>query len=517
MLLNKKVLFFLFYVIAFISAFAFLFYITYDFPLCYEDTMYSRLGAPLKDTLRDSRFLGGYIAYFLLFFPPEFLNRHVYETVWIWRSFEYIVLLSSVFLFSRFLKSGIIRLFGFSAALLFVLYYAAYCPALINSAYVFSRYILALALFLIFELSFFKNYLDYNCENKKYSIISAAAVFFLSASTEIFIIEIIVQLILIYTAEFFTKKCRFSLILLSGIAVNLIINLIYNNVLVSRKASAAVLHNAGNFFSDFISYALMPVSSLLCLILLLAAFSVFIFLKNRHDYKPLLFAAAALAANFTAAVLLGFFDWSMLFRDKIIIIYYFNLLIPVFALVSYIYKNTGAKKTAEIIFSAVFIMYALVFLKSSLHTLKYMLKIDRAESRYTKQLIYQYEKALRFAGLSGSKAVLYLEPAVLDSINDFFDDSKILTAGNELLKDRSDKSVICFDKNGTEISIIRVIEISHKYGHRTGFCISNDKEKMIRNKLKPAEDAQPRALITEEELEKLNFTRLKDDNFILQQ
>lgn len=508
----SNILMFILYAFVFLCIFGFLTHYTMHSALCIEDTNYIRHQFSFN---RIWSFVGLYITRLLLFEIPKLLNVHVYSTLWIWRSFEYIVLIGLIFLYSRFLNTRILRFFGFLFAAVITMYVTIYNIEFIQSSYVFNRYIVSLVCFFVFHWFYLKNMLEFEGQNRKYNIIGAVMLLILSTSTEIFIIETVVMLIIVSLVNYMTKKIKFSKDLFWGLIATAAINLIGNKVFDEKNAAIPKDLDIEYFFRNLYSYCIYKASDILIFLAIIMVIALVIFIKNKNDYKMPLYAVSMLIANFTAAVLLIFFDWRFLFNDKIMIVFYLNYTIPLFVLISYIYKHINRKK----LFTG-FVVVCMIGFMAHYITVRYqrtyahylhMMNVNNIK----RTLVYQYEKAARYAQLTGRKPVFLYDKFLYCETNDFMIQD-IHNAMKYLdVKMYNPNTVICFDTNNPDISVFNSMRVSYKHVYDSGFCLTKNKSKMITNVSEGEKIKEDLAIVTNEELKKTDFSKLKDDKFVL--
>lgn len=501
------------YAFVFLCVFVILSHFTLKSSLCLEDTNYIRHHFDFFNRIWS--FLGFYITRVILFELPNALNMHVYSTLWVWRSFEYITMISIIFMYSRFLTTQTLKFCGFLFTACLTLYVTIFNFEFIQSSYVFNRYIFSLALFWVFHWFYIKNLIEFDCQNKKYDAICVCMLLILANSTEIFTIETAIIWGIVSVVSFILKRKKFSYIILGGFIASLLINIFCSDILRVRTTAEPKNLDIEYFFPNFWSYCIYKISDILIFLIVICIISVFILIKNKQDYKIPLYSLSAIVANILAMMLLIFFDWRFLFKDKIMLIYYLNYTIPLFLLVSYIYEHVKHKKIFMWIVIIGMIISMTQFLIKGYNPAKLQYMEMMRVKKIKRETIYQYEKAIRYAHLTGRKPIIYYEDMLFCELNDFVD-KRITNALKYVQKRLYDKKAIsCVEYNSSVISVFNTMTISYKYLPETGFCVTNNKSDMIVNISEGEKIRDDLAIVTNEELEKTDFSKLKDDNFVL--
>lgn len=254
-----------------------------------------------------------------------------------------------------------------------------------------------------------------------------------------------------------------------------------------------------DFIEKYFNMMITKYSIILTLLFIVLAIASFILIKTKKDLIIYINAITLIFANFMALIPLVFFDYNFYFTEPVIGIKKLIYLIPLFMLISYINKNIQNKK----IFSSLIIAMLLIALCKMIYDKKYdlfdskgILATHRLGNIHRKEMFYKYLKITRYADLTNTKPTFYVE---LQNADDFADFIEYFDVNIEK----------CFDKNEWYINIFKIYEITYNKKYEAGFCNTKKESEMMKK------FEETGGTFTQEEIEKSDFSKLKNDNFVL--
>lgn len=346
-----------------------------------------------------------YINYFFVFYLPKQLGIH-YNS-WIG---EYNVLRSILFfLICLFIakfsnlnkKSYNIQIAAFITVLLFLSKEIMQFFQYVEVSFITARYVIPLLLTVCAFYYLVKNVIEYNGENKKYTVLSSVLFLLLQINTEIFIVDSL--LFLLFTAVFSIFKYKkiipsvgFPLI---AVIIDIIIYLLSGvNVIKEKQGFVNDSINISAFLKSYWEYCIWDIIQILVPIAILFCFYLFVIIKNKttKNNQYYIFALMILITDLISMFSLIKFNVEFYFTNNLKLVYDILFFIPMFLLINidcnFIkLQKAGLIKSISILLVLFFVMYHIYtkidFIKSIWENNKILFK-DRKIANYKYEKIF---------------------------------------------------------------------------------------------------------------------------------